>query len=174
MQMRVRTFAATGVITTALAVSVPAGAVPISHFVYTEAARTIVYDLPQQPTPTFIFQNQFDVFHQTIFINGVTYLDVGLDFFLLAGGGGIETDGLPAGIGYNEIGPQVFTGPLTAPTFVDGLYQLSPPPAGNPVNATLTITTTDVPANIPEPGSLALLGSGLLATCLTWLRRARG
>ncbi len=159
--LRTAALATAGLAVLALGSTGPASAAPISHFVYAEASRVVVFDLLQQPVPSFIGNNQFDVFHQTVFINNVMVSDVGLDFFLLSGGGGIETDNLPPGQGINEIGPQVFSGTLAAPMFVDGVYQLSAPPAGGPINATLTITTDATPA-IPEPAGFALLGIGLL------------
>ncbi len=54
----------------------------------------------------------------------------------------------------------MFSGTLDAPSFVAGIYVLSP--GFGPGNGG-TLTITQVAEEVPEPATLVLLGAGLLA-----------
>ena len=80
-------------------------------------------------------------------------------------------------------GPQLFTGGVKNPTFNEGMFSLQQVSCGggieaeavgaktNPCTFSLTIDPAVAPAPTPEPGSLALLGTGALGAIGVLRRR---
>jgi PEP-CTERM motif-containing protein len=112
--------------------------------------------LDQNPTPSlsnadlFNFASATGVFTQ---FGTATSLDGRLTFFFDGGGFTFCPTGQSTLL--DEFGPLLFTGPTSSPTFTTGTYT-DLESGNNNVLASASITST------PEPGSMALLGSGLI------------
>jgi len=136
---------------------------------FTGAGVSASFELPVNST-VLSADDGFDfvVMPMDLKINGAKSSDE-LDFFAAGlGGGGFSafSGGLVADI--NVTGPQLYTGPESAPTiasFGDDGVMLMDFLTGDPAG-TLTTTVTST----PEPSATVLLGIGLLAVGLAALR----
>jgi PEP-CTERM motif len=142
---------------------------------YAKADTIFTWTLPSSPTPTSSFSDLFTVNSVPYWMNGTSEGLAEIDFFTLSDFGGFELttnngDPITGILILNEFGPQVFTGSTGAPTFTPGTYTLTGEGTlSMGLSGTLTITagpngdsfTYDL-VNTPEPGSLMLIGGGLL------------
>jgi hypothetical protein len=130
--------------------------------------------LPASPTPTGTdaacpsnFPPEFCISGVTTTVNGVTETGATLEFFDISQGGGMSL--LPGGNFpplVDTIGAQLYTGPVTSPTFLLGTFPQTS--LVDKTDFTITITT------IPEPGSLVLVASGALSLAAVLRRRLVG
>jgi len=100
-------------------------------------------------------------------VNGVTQTGDTLEFFDISQEGGLAL--LPGGSFpplVDLVGAQLYTGPVTAPTFLEGSFAQTN--LIDNTDFTVTITT------IPEPSSLVLLASGGLGMAAVLRRRLVG
>ena len=112
-----------------------------------------LFSLPETPTPAAVTPGYFAVLGVLGQLQGSnTQLD--LFFYSDAAGGGFDVrDSNDLDSNFSFGGPQVFDGPLTAPRFVSGTYDLVNFD-GAPGTYTLVIS------GVPEPASWALLIGG--------------
>jgi hypothetical protein len=124
---------------------------------------TYTWELPASPTipPNDAAPLSFVIPNVTYSVNGAvsTFFPDQFDFFTAGDGGGFALlntldPSFPLHVAIDEFGPQLFAGSTSAPTFLPGTYTLTSAKNG---------TGTLVIASTPEPGSLLLIGSGLLA-----------
>ena len=167
-----RLFPLSALATLLIALAAPALAAAYSHFslvgfdispgMSVPNGHTLQFDLPQQPTPDFLDPGcgtpacapTFGFYNIPVVEDGAaktaSVLAFGIDagFFFAGGLSGNWT---------LFSGGALAVGPLATPTFLNVSYFFN----GDLVTygAQITITSSNV---IPEPGSLALLGAGLL------------
>jgi hypothetical protein len=113
------------------------------------------WTLPASPVPTTSSLNAFSVSN----VQGVWAGVPGTRTVVFAAenaGGGIGITSANA-IDFFGMGPTLFTGPTTAPTFRTGTFSLTVRPAIVRGNGTLTISS--IPA-IPEPATWAMMIAG--------------
>lgn len=137
----------------------------LDSFSYTFGDDTFTWQLPASPT---IAAGEFGD-GAYFAITGVSYSDNGVaattrgefDFFSAGQMGGLQlylaSDGSTP---INAYGAQLYTGEESAPTFAPGTYMLNNNDPSGPLG---TLMITAPPVDTPEPSSLLLLGSGLLA-----------
>lgn len=116
----------------------------------------ITTSLPASPNPLASTSDSFQI-DVPLVVDGDS-MTLPVDFFDAASGGGAEGDGMRFG------GPALFSGPTTSPTFQTGTFNFG--------DFTLTISSPLPPAaGVPEPATLVLFGTGILA-CY-WFARKR-
>ncbi len=133
---------------------------------------TATFSLPDNPTPSSVGADFFQIDNLVVTIQGEGTFTGNVDFFDTAGGGG-------AGSGVDVLhGPQLFSGSLSDPTMLTGMFPLSgsvTPDSDGPVDVsgTLVATSSTTPA-VPEPSSglLFLTGVGTVSGALALRRRA--
>lgn len=155
-----------------LAVSValsalPASAATLDVFTFTSPVITgpLTTALDASPTPISFTSGVSFTINGTVTFEGNTF--TGPISFLNAGGA--------SGGGNTFTGPLLFSGTDANPTFLLGTFSLSGnADIGNgsvqPVSGTLVISQAPTTSPVPEPGSLALAGTGVLG-CIGYLRR---
>jgi hypothetical protein len=123
-------------------------------FTYTFAGNTFVWQLPASPTvgSGFVPRDYF-ILDVTFTENGVAQAPGDIRYFSSAAYGGFE------GVDSDTFGAQLYSGTVQFPTFIPGTYYLNNGTSTGPLG-TLVIST---PIPSPEPGSLMMIGSGLLS-----------
>lgn len=131
----------------ALLLSVAAHADTINdNFLTTDTPFGVISGtLPASPTPTSFTADSFD-YTVSLIVDGDP-MTVPVVFYTDAGGGGAQGDG------YHVLGPALFTGSTSDPTFLTGTFAFS--------DFDLTISPEAAP--IPEPATILLFGTGAFA-----------
>jgi hypothetical protein len=146
---------------------------------FTTGPFTFSTTLPQSPAPVGAAGDVFTLFGSTpvTFTQGITAITAGGGFsaYTAAAGGGIRLS-LPGLTYFWTSGAAVFTGPVSAPTFLPGTYVPTGnrgDPLGNqaPLSAITSFTITATPTTVPEPSTVALLGAGLVMVGMVYGRR---
>lgn len=139
----------------------PAKADGMDTFTYVFDGNTYVWQLPPDP-PSGSFTTvpgalvEFDISYT---LNMMSQPEGVLDFFdggLQGGGFELAPVSDPNALILNAFGDQIFGGSDGMPTFSPGVFTLSNGTANGPTG-TLTISAA------PEPGTLLLIGTGMLA-----------
>lgn len=164
MKSRILGLVAVGLLA-GLVVAPEARAVSISAFSYLgDDGTTLTFALPTQPIdPPQVVSGGFDSLNVDIVLNETPTIAHDISFFTAANGGGFDVNPVDAP-GFGAFGPVVFSGTTTAPTFVDGVYEMLD--FDGLRQGTMTITST-----VPEPGTLTLLGLGLASLGLMRRRK---
>lgn len=126
------------------------------NFDYTCATCTnkeVTFQLPSSPIGVSPTSDHFTV--QNV---STSFGVVDLSFFLLANLGAFRIENATTNVTLIDIfGPQIFTGPLSNPTFTLGTFQTT-----TDVNSGVNAPSQLVISAVPEPTTVALLGLGLL------------
>jgi hypothetical protein len=131
----------------ALLISIPSHADTLTYnFITSNTPDGIVStSLPASPTPLSFTADSFQIIVPLI-VDGDP-LTIPVNFFTAAGGGGAS------GQGTRVTGPTLFTGLPADPTFLTGTFAFGD----------FTLSITPQPSAVPEPSTLFLFGSGLIA-----------
>ena len=136
----------------------------LDQFTYQAGGNTFEWQLPASPTALDFVIDGFGFGVLTGFTENGTAALGEINFFNgdpFVGGGLQVVDSL-GNVLVDAFGPQVYSGPEGAPTFLPGIYsQLDFADPAQPDGILATLTVTEV-APVPEPSSVVLLGSGLL------------
>ena len=125
------------------------------------------FELDSSPAPDFPIDGYLTVF---IGLSGFPnapsgVADVGF-YNANASGGMLVLDALTGDTLLDTLGPQIYYGPESAPTFQPGIFALT----GNSTPGTFTLTITSAPS-VPEPASWALMLGGLMLAGAALRRR---
>lgn len=132
------------------------------QYSFTAFGTTATFTLPSNPTPDYVDpgMNYFQIDNVSINLASMGTYTTDLAFFTDADGGGI---GGGPNLEDQLLGPQLFSGSLTAPTLLTGAFDLSgfiTPDVDGPVAVSGTLYATVPP--VPEPSSIVLMLTGLL------------
>ena len=143
----------------------------IDTFTFTSNGNSFIWQLPASPVLASgeIFPGSaFGFTNISVSENGGAPVIGSFFFFSTFSAGGLDLNFGPA-LPINSIGPQVYSGAESAPTFLLGTFQLTDYAVDdvNGLPATLVISTTPT----PEPSVIAFLILGLL--CLVAISSAK-
>lgn len=136
----------------------------IDNFTLTEGnGNVFTFSLDSSPAVSSSAASYFTLKNVAYDLNGIAQAP-GTFYFYTAGlGGGVQSSEFNFGI------PQLFSGSLSAPTFLIGVFTgydfLVPGPA--------TITIAPATTTAPEPSSMILLGTGILGAAGALKRKLR-
>lgn len=143
-----------------LIVSIPllssAARADMVQFTLTNGVHTIDLTLPTNPTPNFVGPYFFTLNDVPFTLDSTPQLARVVNFFDDTSGGGLGICDYTNCPLVDLFGPQLFSGPLDAPTLLSGSYTLTDAGDGVIPGDFQTI------AAVPEPASLILLASGAL------------
>jgi len=111
-------------------------------------SRDLTFTIPDNFTTFGVTPNQFSLTAYVTYGNGVSQFET-MRFIA----GGAFTFQITSNLNYTYAGPVLFSGPTTAPVFVDGTYNLDRSYTGS--ISTLVINS------VPEPTSWALMIAGV-------------
>jgi hypothetical protein len=140
-------------------------------YTFTGLGTTATFSLPNNPTPSLVGSDFFQINNLVVTVAGLGTFTGNVDFFDTAAGGG-------AGSGVDVLhGPQLFSGTLTDPVMLTGMFPLSgtvTPDSDGDINVTGTLVATPAASAVPEPSSAFLFftGIGTVAGALELRRRA--
>ena len=158
-----------------LALPVVAHATPMDDFSLTGFGLDVTFSLAASPKPATAFPGfYFSVTDLSFLENGVNMVANDAYFETKPNGGGFTLTDADGSVidGLDFLGPKLFNGTVLDPTFKIGTFDLTPAACdgssdavsgksdSSPCSASLTIAPATTAT--PEPGSLALLGTGAL------------
>jgi hypothetical protein len=186
--MRHTFFSSFGIASIILACTVVARADTVDNFSFDYGPATLTWSIPVPALPSSVDEGSA-TFQSPLFIAGES-AESPSEIFLTAGrSDGLDLEvlfqlpngiGIPSTLEFYLAGPQLFTGPLTAPVFLLGTTSLTGQLVTNPggshpenVPGDLTISQEST-SPVPEPSTLALLATGLAAAFVVCRHRQSG
>ena len=183
--MRRTFFSSCGIASIILTSTIVARADTVDNFSFDYGPAALTWSIAVPAVPSQV--DEFGAtFQSPLFVAGEA-AESPSEFFLQAGrdeGLDLEVSfqlsngiGLPSTLEFYLAGPQLFTGPLSAPVFLLGTTSLTgqlvtDPGGSHPVNILGDLTTSQESSSpVPEPSTFALLGTGLAAAFVVCRRR---
>lgn len=152
--------------------NVVTGTTYIDNYDFTISGNSYTWSIPLPPAVSNVdsVHGAFDVTVPYSLNNGAATLGA-FDFYATSDLGGFALTVPATGIALlNLTGPQLFTGPVSAPTLSLGSFTGFTDLVSGETDGALTVTQSAVTAT-PEPGTLLLTGIGLLG--LFWIARRK-